>query len=88
MTCRTPRSVKRISISIWIRVCGTSRRAKLLRQCQHSPDHADGTKDVSTDPVGENRAFEAAYTFYKAENYQNAATAFRDFLKNLPAIRA
>jgi len=43
-----------------------------------------GTKDVSADPVSENRAFEAAYSFYKAENYPNAATAFRDFLKNYP----
>jgi tol-pal system protein YbgF len=43
-----------------------------------------GTKDVSADPVSENRAFEAAYSFYKAENYPNAATAFRDFLKSYP----
>jgi tol-pal system protein YbgF len=43
-----------------------------------------GTKGVSADPVSENRAFEAAYTFYKAENYPNAATAFRDFLKSYP----
>lgn len=51
-----------------------------------APDRAgvDGTKDVSADPVGENRAFETAYNFYKAENYQNAAAAFRDFLKNYP----
>lgn len=45
---------------------------------------ADGTKDVAADPVGENRSFEAAYAYYKAENYQNAAAAFRDFLKNYP----
>jgi tol-pal system protein YbgF len=45
---------------------------------------ADGFKDVPADPAGENRAFETAYTFYKAENYQNAASAFRDFLKNFP----
>lgn len=44
----------------------------------------DGTRDVSEDPVGENRSFEAAYSLYKAENYQNAAAAFRDFLKNYP----
>ncbi|MDO8988208.1 MAG: tol-pal system protein YbgF [Sideroxyarcus sp.] len=47
-------------------------------------DQADGTKDVSADPVGENRAFESAYTFYKSENYKGAVTAFRDFLKNYP----
>ena len=44
----------------------------------------DGSKDVSTNPVGENRAFEAAYGFYKAENYQDAAIAFRDFLRQFP----
>jgi tol-pal system protein YbgF len=49
-----------------------------------STDHPGGSNDVSADPVSENRAFEAAYTFYKAENYQNAATAFRDFLKSYP----
>jgi tol-pal system protein YbgF len=46
-------------------------------------DRTVGNKNVS-DPVGESRAFEAAYAFYKAENYQNAATAFRDFMKNYP----
>lgn len=50
----------------------------------NSSGHADGSKDVSTDPLGENRAFEAAYTFYKAENYQSAASAFSDFLKAYP----
>lgn len=49
-----------------------------------SSERADGTKDVAADPVSENRAFESAYTLYKAENYQNAAAAFRDFLKNYP----
>ncbi len=44
----------------------------------------DATKDVSTNPVGENRAFEAAYGLYKAENYQSAAIAFRDFLRQFP----
>jgi tol-pal system protein YbgF len=48
------------------------------------PDRATGNKSGSADPVSENRAFEAAYNFYKAENYPNAATAFRDFLKNYP----
>jgi tol-pal system protein YbgF len=47
-------------------------------------ERADGRKDVAADPVGENRAFEAAYSLYKAENYRNAAIAFRDFLKNYP----
>jgi tol-pal system protein YbgF len=45
---------------------------------------ADGARDVSTDPAGENRAFEAAYNLYKAENYQKATAAFGDFLKNYP----
>ena len=47
-------------------------------------ERVDGTKDVSADPLGESHAFEAAYTLYKAENYPNAAAAFRDFLKNYP----
>jgi tol-pal system protein YbgF len=47
-------------------------------------ERADGTKDVSADPAGENRAFESAYNLYKAENYQNAVTAFRNFLKSYP----
>jgi tol-pal system protein YbgF len=49
-----------------------------------SKGRSDGTQDVSADPVGENRSFEAAYNLYKAENYQQAAAAFRDFLKNYP----
>lgn len=44
----------------------------------------DATKDVSANPVGENRAFEAAYGLYKAESYQSAAIAFRDFLRQFP----
>lgn len=44
----------------------------------------DGTKDIAENPLGENKAFEAAYGFYKAENYQSAATAFRDFLRQFP----
>ncbi|HLP98469.1 MAG TPA: tol-pal system protein YbgF [Sideroxyarcus sp.] len=47
-------------------------------------ERADGTKDVSEDPVGENRMFEAAYTLYKAENYRSAAEAFGAFLKSYP----
>ncbi len=47
-------------------------------------DRSDGARDVSADPLGENRAFDAAYTLYKNENYQSAAAAFRDFLKNYP----
>jgi tol-pal system protein YbgF len=50
----------------------------------NTPDRTTGNNDVSADPVSENRAFEAAYAFYKAENYQNAAAAFHDFLKNYP----
>lgn len=44
----------------------------------------DATKDVSANPVGENRAFEAAYGLYKAESYQSAAIAFRDFMRQFP----
>ncbi len=45
---------------------------------------AIGSKEANANPVGENRAFEMAYEFYKAENYQSAATAFRDFLRQFP----
>ena len=47
-------------------------------------DHPGSSNDVSADPISENRAFESAYTFYKAENYQAATTAFSDFLKKYP----
>ena len=41
-------------------------------------------KVKSDDPASENRAYEAAYAFYKAEKYQNAVSAFRDFTKHFP----
>lgn len=34
--------------------------------------------------AGENRAFETAYGFYRAESYREAARAFRDFLRQYP----
>jgi tol-pal system protein YbgF len=49
-----------------------------------SIDRASGIKNKSDDPVSENRAFEAAYGFYKAERYQNAVNAFQEFLINYP----
>ncbi|MBU0687989.1 MAG: tol-pal system protein YbgF [Gammaproteobacteria bacterium] len=33
---------------------------------------------------GENRAFETAYGFYRAESYREAALSFRDFLRQYP----
>ena len=45
---------------------------------------AERASAANQDPLSESRAFEAAYAFYKAENYPNAATAFRDFLNNYP----
>jgi len=36
------------------------------------------------DPVSENRAFETAYGFYRAENYREAAGAFSEFLQQFP----
>ena len=50
----------------------------------NTSEGVEGTRDVSADPLGESHAFEAAYTFYKAENYRDAAAAFKDFLKNYP----
>lgn len=46
--------------------------------------HAEAGRDVSASPGGEKQAFEAAYAFYKAENYRDATTAFRGFLKSYP----
>ncbi len=45
---------------------------------------ADGPKGAAENLLGEDKSFEAAYGFYKAENYQNAAIAFRDFLRQFP----
>lgn len=45
---------------------------------------ADGRRDVPDNPLGENKAFEVAYGLYKAEDYQRAALAFRDFLRQFP----
>lgn len=45
-------------------------------------ERVDGPR--AADPAGENRAFEAAYNLYKAENYQKATAAFADFLKHYP----
>lgn len=38
----------------------------------------------SSDAVSENRAFETAYGFYRAERYPEAASAFSDFLRQYP----
>lgn len=54
-----------------------------LRRVEGGESVAEG-REASADPVGENRAFEAAYALYKRENYGNAAAAFRDFLKHYP----
>lgn len=45
---------------------------------------AEGLKTVSESALVESKAFEAAYGLYKAENYQSAAIAFRDFLRQFP----
>ncbi|ADE10762.1 tol-pal system protein YbgF [Sideroxydans lithotrophicus] len=45
---------------------------------------ADSGTGAAAGQGGEERAFDAAYSFYKAENYQNAVTAFGGFLKNYP----
>lgn len=40
--------------------------------------------DAADGKSGENRAFETAYGFYRAESYREAALAFRDFLRQYP----
>lgn len=47
-------------------------------------EKAGGNRSKADDPATENRAFEAAYSFYKAERYQNAVNALHDFLRNYP----
>jgi tol-pal system protein YbgF len=53
-------------------------------------DKANSVPTVSVpakidDPIAnENRAFDAAFAFYKTEHYQNAAPAFQEFLRNYP----
>jgi tol-pal system protein YbgF len=47
-------------------------------------DKASGKKNKNDDPITENRALEAAFGFYRAERYQNAVSAFQDFLNNYP----
>jgi tol-pal system protein YbgF len=49
-----------------------------------STSEPSGSQNGPADPLGETHAFEAAYTFYKAENYRSAVSAFSDFLKNYP----
>lgn len=47
-------------------------------------DKASGVKNKNDDLITENHALEAAYGFYKVERYQNAVTAFQEFLRNYP----
>ena len=47
-------------------------------------DKTSGEKIKPEDAVAENRALEAAYGFYKSERYEDAASAFQDFLVKFP----
>jgi len=62
-----------------------------LRRIEASASAAAQTTDIqgasAPEPAkagGEEQAFQTAYGFYKAENYQSATAAFSDFLKNYP----
>lgn len=55
-----------------------------LRRLEGGEADRASSKGAAADQANENRAFEAAYALYKAENYRNATAAFRDFLKNYP----
>ncbi len=57
-----------------------------LRRIEGGAAAGERTETTTTDASGggESRAFEAAYNYYKAENYQSATTAFREFLKHYP----
>lgn len=49
-----------------------------------SADKAGSVKIKADDGVSENKALEAAYGFYKTEKFQNAVSAFQEFLLNYP----
>lgn len=50
------------------------------------PQRAAGASgmDAPSGQSGEDRAFETAYGFYRAESYREAALSFRDFLRQYP----
>lgn len=48
------------------------------------PDKAADAAVAADDPATENRAYEAAYGFFKAGDHQKAASAFQEFLKKFP----
>lgn len=49
-----------------------------------APDKAADTALVADDIAVENRAYEAAYGFFKTGNHQKAVGAFQEFLKKFP----
>lgn len=49
-----------------------------------SPAEASVVPVATDDPAVENRAYEAAYSLYKAGKFQDAIVAFQDFLKKFP----
>jgi tol-pal system protein YbgF len=59
-------------------------RLRRFETAEASSDKASVTKNKTDDSGNENRALEAAYGFYKVERYQDAVTAFQDFLANYP----
>jgi tol-pal system protein YbgF len=60
-------------------------RLRRFESAESTPaDKTNSVKSKSDDSVAENRAMEAALGFYKSENFQNAITAFNEFLANYP----
>jgi tol-pal system protein YbgF len=61
-----------------------TRLRRIEAGAQASVPGTAGSQDASTAPQGETQAFDAAYAYYRTENYRNAVTAFGDFLKHFP----
>ena len=59
-------------------------RLRRFETADVSAEKTSVAKNKTDDSGNENRALEAAYGFYKAERYQDAVTAFQDFLVNFP----
>ena len=59
-------------------------RVRRLEASDAAAARADIAKSTASDQAIESKAFEDAYSLYKAENYKGAIPAFRDFLKNYP----
>lgn len=64
---------------------GRVRRFEAVDVTPVASEAVSGVKsDAVDDPAVENRAYEAAYAFYKAASWQNAVNAMQEFVKKFP----